>query len=397
MNEVLSEAEMYELIDVKNEIAGVGCQIIGFPKLASQRTTMLATISNTQEEQLIVNIKKENQLQNYEGVSGAPVIALGNIVGIITKQKDSERLEALPIKYINTVLKCEEISIKNKEIPINISEETFNLRSLTEKVEQVISMVGPRYSKELNVKTGTYNNLSFMLKKDGIAERLQDISSQIRDCTKKLIKFDSYNQDEGDLVLAESRKGITDIVEQLQTDSIVLDSDSYDESELTQVLKNIKECKQNLIKIFEVEKKRFEKKNGAGTYNNKSWRGFMASYMCTFPAQYLDELWDVISTLPLIARLFDISLMNNAGNRAILVTGKGGIGKTHLLCDIVRDFVDKGIPAVLLLGDMFKGKDTVDNVIINWFQKGETIENFFAWLNEYGNQNNVYVDRKSVV
>lgn len=46
----------------------------------------------------------------------------------------------------------------------------------------------------------------------------------------------------------------------MQTDSIVLDSDSYDESELTQVLKNIKECKQNLIKIFEVEKKRFEKK-----------------------------------------------------------------------------------------------------------------------------------------
>ena len=61
LNEVLSETEMYELIDVKNEIAGVGCQIIGFPKLASQRTTMLATISNTQEEQLIVNIKKENQ------------------------------------------------------------------------------------------------------------------------------------------------------------------------------------------------------------------------------------------------------------------------------------------------------------------------------------------------
>ena len=77
----------------------------------------------------------------------------------------------------------------------------------------------------------------------------------------------------------------------------------------------------------------------------------MASYMCTFPAQYLDELWDVISTLPLIARLFDISLMNNAGNRAILVTGKGGIGKTHLLCDIVHDFVDRGIPAVLLLGN----------------------------------------------
>ena len=40
-----------------------------------------------------------------------------------------------------------------------ISEETHKkwLKSLTEKVEQVVSMVGPRYSKKLNVKTGTYN------------------------------------------------------------------------------------------------------------------------------------------------------------------------------------------------------------------------------------------------
>ena len=65
----------------------------------------------------------------------------------------------------------------------------------------------------------------------------------------------------------------------------------------------------------------------------------------------------------------------------------GATQSVELFCT----YVDKGIPAVLLLGDMFKGKDTVDNVIINWFQKGETIENFFAWLNEYGNQNNVYV------
>lgn len=391
LSEILSETEAYGLADVKNQMVGVGCQIIGFPKLAFQRITMFATIANTQENQLLINVNKDNQLQNYEGVSGAPVIVLGNIVGIITKQIDSGRLEALPVKYINKVLNCEEISIKNKEIPVNISEEIFNLRNLTEKVEQVISMVGPRYSKILNVKTGTYNSLSFMLKKDAVAKQLQDINSQIKDCIKKLLKFDSYNQDEEELVLVESRNGIRDIVEQLQTDSIALDDDSYDENKFRRVLKNIKECEQNLLKIFDVEKKRFEEKHGAGTYNNRSWRGYMASYMCTFPTQYLDELRNVISALPLIAKLFDTNLMKNTGNRAILITGKGGIGKTHLLCDIVRDYVDKGIPAVLLLGDMFKGKETVDNVIINWFQKGETIENFFAWLNEYGNQNNVYI------
>ena len=126
---------------------------------------MSATIINTQEKELIINIKKENQLPDYEGLSGAPVIVLGNIVGVVKKQENSERIEALPIKYIHTVLKCEEISIKRREIPVNISEGIFNLKSLAEKVEQVISMVGPRYSKKLNVKTGTYRNLSFMLKR----------------------------------------------------------------------------------------------------------------------------------------------------------------------------------------------------------------------------------------
>lgn len=391
LEEVLSETKTYELIDAKNEIAGSRCQIIGFPKLVSHKTTMSATITNTQEEKLIVDINEENQLQNYEGVSGAPVIVVGNIVGIIIRQENSKRLEALPIKYINKILKCEEISIKKRGVPINISAETFNLKKITEKVEQVISMVGPRYSKELDVKTGTYSKLIFMLKKDGVVERLQDISSQIKECTKELLSFDSYNQEEENLVLEENRKGIAAIAEQLQADSIVLDSGTYNESELTQILKHLNKCEQNLIKIFEIEKKRFEEKNGAGTYNNKSWRGFMASYMCSFPTQYLDQLQEVIATLPLIGRLFDISLISNAANRAILITGKGGIGKTHLLCDIVHDFVDNGIPAVLLLGDMFKGKDTADNVIINWFQKGETIENFFAWLNECGNQNNVYI------
>lgn len=391
LSEVLSEEKMYELIDAKNEIAGSGCRIIGFPKLAREKATMSATIINTQEKELIINIKKENQLPDYEGLSGAPVIVLGNIVGVVKKQENSERIEALPIKYIHTVLKCEEISIKRREIPVNISEGIFNLKSLAEKVEQVISMVGPRYSKKLNVKTGTYRNLSFMLKKDATEKRLQDISSQMKECTKKLLEFDSYNQDERELVLEESREGITDIVEQLQNDSVVLDSGLCDGTRFIRMLKNIKDSEQNLTKIFEIEKKRFEEKNGAGTYNNKSWRGFMASYMCVFPTQYLDELREVISDIASITRLFDISLMNNAENRAVLITGKGGIGKTHLLCDIAHDFVNKGIPAVLLLGDMFKGKENVDNVIMNWFQKGETIEDFFTWLNEYGEQNNVYV------
>lgn len=391
LEEVLSEDEMYELVDVDNEIEGIECHITGFPKLISGKSTLSATVSKIQQEKMVITVKKEDQLQSYEGLSGAPVVVLGNIIGIIIRQENSEKVEALSIKYINETLKCDEVSVKKKEIPVGISEEKFNISNLKQKIEQIISMVGPRYSKKLNVKTGTYSDLSFMLKRDSIEERLQEISSQIKDCIKILLEFDSNNRDEKELVLEINRKKIADIVDNLQKDSCVVDSGLNNKVDLTQTLEHIKRYEQELKDLFEVEKRRFEEKNGNGTYDNKKWRGFMASYMCTFPAQYLDEIRTVISNLSLIENLFDINLMSNVENRAILVTGKGGIGKTHLLCDIVYDYIEKGIPAVLMLGDMFKGQNTADDVIIKWFQKGEIIENFFAWLDEYGKQNNVYI------
>ena len=95
----------------------------------------------------------------------------------------------------------------------------------------------------------------------------------------------------------------------MQKDSCVVDSGLNNKVDLTQTLEHIKRYEQELKDLFEVEKRRFEEKNGNGTYDNKKWRGFMASYMCTFPAQYLDEIRTVISNLSLIENLFDIKVL----------------------------------------------------------------------------------------
>ena len=115
LNEILSEDEMYELVDVDNEIEGVECQVTGFPKLVSGKLTLLANITRLQQEKMIITVKKEEQLQSYEGLSGAPVSVLGNIIGVIVKQENNERVEALSIKYINKVLNCGEVLIKKKD------------------------------------------------------------------------------------------------------------------------------------------------------------------------------------------------------------------------------------------------------------------------------------------
>ena len=138
LEEVLSEDEMYELVDVDNEIEGIECHITGFPKLISGKSTLSATVSKIQQEKMVITVKKEDQLQSYEGLSGAPVVVLGNIIGIIIRQENSEKVEALSIKYINETLKCDEVSVKKKEIPVGISEEKFNISNLKQKIEQII-------------------------------------------------------------------------------------------------------------------------------------------------------------------------------------------------------------------------------------------------------------------
>lgn len=48
----------------------------------------------------------------------------------------------------------------------------------------------------------------------------------------------------------------------------------------------------------------------------------------------------------------------------LLLTGEAGIGKTHLLCDIVEKRVNSGLPAILLFGEYFKeGTDVWDQII----------------------------------
>ncbi|WP_415281503.1 NACHT domain-containing protein [Clostridium perfringens] len=391
LNEVLCDDELQVLIIPNNNLMDYKCGIIDYPKLMQGRIELSGEIINDIEDEILIYVKKEEQLQNYEGISGAPVIVSEYVVGIVTRQENNERLEALPIKHIINKLNYEEINIDCKVMSLNCKMYDFDLKEIQRKSRQIILSAGPRYSRELNIKTGIYNNISFLLKKDCVKQRISVISEKIGESIKKLFEFNSYNESEKNLVLENNRNQIVSIISQLQNDFNIIDKILQKNVEIQKLLVQLEMNKQKIEEIFEIEKGRFEERYGDGTYNNKSWRGFMASYMCVFPAQYLDKLKETILIFQEIIRLLDLNLLNDIDNRTILITGKGGIGKTHLLCDIVNGYLERELPAILLLGEMFNVNETPDSVIMNVFRKGEDIENLFSWLNEYGNKNNLYI------
>ena len=184
---------------------------------------------------------------------------------------------------------------------------------------------------------------------------------------------------------------IKKVIKNLQDEMKQLNADNTSGEAFQIVYDNINNQGKYLKKTFETEKERFEEKNGPGTFDNKSWRGFQASYMCTFPTRYLDELKEALDVLLRIMKQEDVRRLSIKESKMILIVGQGGIGKTHLLCDIVNGYCKRMLPAGLLLGDMFGRNTAADDVIMNWEHPGGKIEQYFAWLDTYGEESDVYI------
>ena len=138
LEEKLSERPITVLTEAENDITGDFCKISGYPKEASGKMELHGCIANGTEDKFIISVNKEDELQDYQGLSGSPVTIFGCVIGIVIRQENSERLEALPVKYIRNVLKCHDVPFRNRTIPMHLSENAFDIKEQIEKNRQVL-------------------------------------------------------------------------------------------------------------------------------------------------------------------------------------------------------------------------------------------------------------------
>jgi hypothetical protein len=81
------------------------------------------------------------------------------------------------------------------------------------------------------------------------------------------------------------------------------------------------------------------------------------------------------------ARLAASPAARAAAGRSLLLTGRAGAGKTHLLCDVARGRTAEGRPTVLILGQDFGGSQPLLAQVARLSQLGETPDDVFAVLN----------------
>ena len=205
--ENVSEESMYNLISVNNSIKDFKCKIIGFPKLLHKKNIINGKISYKDDENnYFCKINEEDRLTDYEGLSGSPLLIRENIVGIVIEQESSEIIKMLPISHIKETLDCTNIEITDRDIP-KIDNISLNMEAFKDNYRQVVSIVGPRYSKTLNVKTEIYKFLSSLLKKNGISELVNAVQLMINECSKSLRRFVKE-----DSICSDSYEKVNDIL-----------------------------------------------------------------------------------------------------------------------------------------------------------------------------------------
>lgn len=299
-------------------------------------------------------------------------------------QKQLERFYAILTLKINKCKTLKNLHFKEtyKEKIFDISDEltkiklllrsideklTFNLSDdwLNEKNRQAIADLGGRYTPELNVKLeiakifdglGRTNNFpklfyshldSFLIKGNKLSS-CDEISSLLSE-------------------LAQSLSGIANLYQQIDFSKLNEIPTNKFTDYVSKCQVAIDESKSILWNLREESKKSGETNHYSDKHSSilKELRDF--DYACNNLLTFINSI--------------TVKLANNP---FLLLEGKAGVGKSHLLADVIKSRITSGYPSLFILGQQLTLDESPWSQIFKRLQLKITSHEFLEKLNLYG-------------
>lgn len=166
-----------------NTLQDYECKVFGYPKEWGTLIELDGQIIkweeiNSDSYDMIVKIKKQDKLQNYEGISGGPIMIGGNVIGFAVKQLSDNKIAGISLKCLKEFLPevySNKIMVSNirKTAILHTSSlvERCNLDFFENHLKQVLNIAGPRYVSELNVENETFVTVNKILDKESIEKK----------------------------------------------------------------------------------------------------------------------------------------------------------------------------------------------------------------------------------
>mgnify|MGYP003864747405 CR=1 FL=1 len=322
-------------------------------------------------EELLDKTELLNKFSNYPNILPPTQEQLKRFYAILTlKINKCKTLKSLHYKetYKEKIFDISDELIKIKLLLRSIDEKlTFNLSDdwLNEKNRQAIADLGGRYTPELNVKLEIAKIFDGLGRTNNFPELFYSHLDSFLIKGKKLSSCDEISSS-----LSELARSLNDIVNLYQE----IDFSKLNEIPTNKFTDYVSKCQVAIDESESILRKLREESKKAGETNHYSDK-----YSST-----LRKLRDFDYACSNLLAFINSTTVKLANNPFLLLEGKAGVGKSHLLADVIKSRIASGYPSLFILGQQLTLDESPWSQIFKRLQLKITSREFLEKLNLYG-------------
>lgn len=355
----------------------------GFPKVHREtgqpiNGAIIQTNLNPEIDTYEIKLKHNEQLRDFSGFSGSPLISNEQVIGILIRQ-EGVYLGAISISVIHEFLKKNNISTQDayREVYLGgldndkllMDQAWFNRIS-----KKAINDLGNRYSQEINFEFEDLNIFEALGQTDQfiniIEKRLDKLVIVGRDVDSSLKRYE-LGHPALTLVLTDLIKLTRDKAKLKRTIPL---------EDIKALIQQLNKYQGDILELIKNYNNELSKRNLSDEEKNKL---LISDYIKRKLYDFLHELHSFEENLN---KNQEIEIYNNP---ILVIAGNAGIGKSHLIGDAISKRINKNMESLFLLGQHFLEKKVPWQQILGQLElEGIKSNVFLKKLNEYGKKRN---------
>ncbi len=248
------------------------------------------------------------------------------------------------------------------------SDTTIPQNWFEKNIATSVKKAGPRYNSELTVETGVWKSFAAFGQTESwdtvILEELNKVRKHLKEFGGNIDKPNTDPVFPGlpkkystqATAICSDTNSVLQLLSGTLTDNVLTAA----EVQLTKVIESVIQLEKELVNDLNEQYK-------GEQWDNKRWRSFMREYMVSFPAANLDSTRGVLLGLRSLVAFIQSPDVKLASEKVFVLSGIGGSGKTHCICDIAAQRLQNEVLSCIVFGDQFSGNPD------EWTRFGEAL------------------------
>lgn len=211
------------------------------------------------------------------------------------------------------------------------------------QLEDVIAKAGQRYTPHLHVDVNAAQALDGLGRVDAYIQQWQQVLAQLRGARQWAWKAPEQVAE----VFSESLTACSTLLDETDTalESMIASARSFDT--LPYIGDQLASATEAVLQVHSLLREHSLNQEG---------------YFVGAAATLYSHIQDALAVLGRGEQLARATATQAASEKLLMLTGRAGVGKTHLFCDVASRRMDKGQPTLILLGQDFDSRSLVQQI-----------------------------------